>query len=426
MRLAHQLVLALVTVAVVASAASAYDYGFDPNKAAPAGDNYMYMELAQDPSYISSGVYAGKYEYFFDLYTLANGSGSTFYFLHLVGLDNSKIANAQTNRPAADGGGTVNTQRWGDPDGAYEVWPAATGRIMDLWTKYDNANATQATQFDAWRSSYDDGAGGWTDAGLGYAGGSTSNPHAYSEYVDYSGCGMEFWKAELTGVGQPLHWWNTLFGVSPTQDTIYLAGSTAWCTTGVPGLTMTLRVVYDEPIDPLTIGWSGDATIDNDILGDFTVSGPGFDLGDFDEDGDVDVDDINALCAGMGDSAFDLDGDGDADEDDLVFMVETLVELTDGSGRTGTWRGDINLDGLVNATDLALLAAGFGVVPPPPNFWLDGNLNCDALVDATDLAIMAEKFGLSAPPAPVPEPITLSLLGFGGLVPILSGLRRKS
>ena len=144
--------------------------------------------------------------------------------------------------------------------------------------------------------------------------------------------------------------------------------------------------------------------------------------GDFDGDGDVDADDIDILCANMGDADFDLDDDGDADEDDLILMIETLVELTDGSGRTGTQRGDINLDGLIDATDLALLAAGFGVLPPPANLWGDGNLNCDALVDATDLAIMAANFGYTAPPAPVPEPITMSLLSIGGL----ALLRRRS
>ena len=106
-------------------------------------------------------------------------------------------------------------------------------------------------------------------------------------------------------------------------------------------------------------------------------------LGDFDDDGDVDTDDIDLLCNNQGDSAFDVDGDGDADEDDLIFLVENLVELTDGSGRNGTQRGDINLDGLINGTDLALIATGFGVIPPPELLYGDGNLNCDELVNGT-------------------------------------------
>jgi len=420
MRYPLRFALAFLAVAAVASTASAYTYGYDPAKAALGGNSYMYMELAQDPTQLVGGAYDGKYEYFFDLYTLANGSGSTFYFLHLAGLDNSKILNAQPHRPAADGGGTVNTQRWGDPNGQYEVWPAATGRIFDLWTKYDNADINQATQFDAWRSSYDDGAGGWTDAGLGYAGGSTGNPHAYSDYVDYSGCGLEFWKAELTGPGQPLHWWNTQFGVAPTIDTVYLAGSTAWCTTGTPGLTMTLRVVYDDIIDPANIGWGGDGTLAYDILGDFTIDAPEFDPGDLDEDGDIDPDDVDILCGNVGSldpeilADMDLDLDGDVDEDDMIFLVENYLQYdTNGDGTPdgqGTFRGDFNTDGSLNGTDLSIMNTNFGAAVG----FAAGNANCDATVNGTDLSILAGQFGNVATAA-VPEPLTMGLLGLGGV-----------
>ena len=378
------------------------------------------MELAQDPTQIIGGLYDQKYEYYFDLYTLANGSGSTFYFLHLAGLDNGKILNAQTNRPAADGGGTVNTQRWGDPNGAYEAWPAATGRIFDLWTKTVNDTAIGATSFDKWRSSYDDGAGGWTDSGLGYAGSSTNNPHAYSDYVHYSGAGVDFWKAELTGPGQPLHWWNTQLGVAPSIDTVYLAGSTAWSTTGTAGLTMTLRIVYDEIIDPATIGWGGDGTLQYPVLVDFTVDVFTPDPGDLDEDGDVDPDDVDVLCANVGSldpnvlAVMDLDLDGDVDEDDMIVLVETLLEYdTDGDGTidgAGTFRGDFNVDGTVNGTDLSIMSGGFGTTTG----FAGGNANCDSTVNGTDLSILSSQFGNIATAA-IPEPVTLGLLSLGGL-----------
>ena len=415
------LTVSVIAVLLTASVASGYVYGFDPAKAAPAGDNYMYMELAQDPTLIPSGVYAGKYEYFFDMYTLANGAGSTFYFLHLVGLDNSKIANAETNRPAADygpgGETTVNTQRWGDPNGAYEAWPAATGRVMDLWSKGSNATVSDATNFDRWRTSYDDGSGGWTDSGLGYAGSSTDNPHAYGEYVNFSGHpAMEIWKAELTGAPpQPVHWWNTQFGVVPTQDTIYIAGSTVWSTTPTAGLTFTLRVVYDDIIDPATIGWSGDATIDNTILGDFDVFAVPL-PGDFDDDGDIDSDDIGLLCANLtgpgnpaGDPKYDLDGDGDADQADMDMLIHDLVEITGGDG-TGTEYGDFDLDGDIDTTDLTILATNYGV----GTTWAQGNANCDLVIDTTDLTIMATNFGFVASGA-VPEPATLFVMGCGAV-----------
>ncbi len=261
-----RILVATVLVAVLLTsgvASAAYVYGYDTAKGPLGGNNSMYMELAQNPVLISSGLYAGKYEYFFDLYNI----NTTFYYLHLTGLDNSKIANAQQLRPT--GADTVRTQRWGDPNGNYQAWPTPTGRILDLWSIGVNANLGSATAFDKWRSSYDDGAGGWTDSGLAIPEPSTNNPHSYNEYVVYNS-GGDFWKAELTGPGQPLHWWNTQFGTNPAQDTIYLAGTTSWSYTG-SGLVLTLRVVYDEEIDPLTIGWDGGATMAYDVLGDFTV-----------------------------------------------------------------------------------------------------------------------------------------------------------
>ena len=135
-----------------------------------------------------------------------------------------------------------------------------------------------------------------------------------------------------------------------------------------------------------------------------------FALGDLDEDGDIDVDDINLLCDNVGDPAFDIDGDNDADEDDLIYLVENLVELSDGSGRVGTQRGDFNLDGLVNAVDLAIMKSHFGQAGQT---WQTGNANCDDLVNATDLAVLRDTFGFEAPVA-VPEPTCLSLLGLAG------------
>ncbi len=414
--------VSVMAVLLTAGAASAYVYGYDPAKAAPAGDSYMYMELAQDPTYINDGVYAGKYEYFFDMYTLANGAGSTFYFLHLAGLDNSKIANAQTVRPDA---GTFKTQRWGDPNGAYEAWPDVTGRVLDFWDKGRNQYLSDATQFDVSRTSYSDGGAGWTDSGLGYAGSSTANPHAYSEYVPFSGSSAEIWKAELTGPGQPLHWWNTQFGVAPAIETIYIAGSTAWSTTATAGLTFTMRIVYDEPIDPLTIGWSGDGTLANTILGDFTVTGPPeYDLGDVDEDGDIDGDDIDMLAdyirtgvrpgLATGECDLSIDGlsegtDAAVDINDLNYLVHFLVETSLGNG---TEFGDFNLDGVIDATDLTRIATYFG----PGTTWAQGNANrnIDLTIDTTDLTILGTYYGFSSADA-IPEPMTISVLALGAI-----------
>ena len=134
--------------------------------------------------------------------------------------------------------------------------------------------------------------------------------------------------------------------------------------------------------------------------------------GDFDVDGDVDADDIDLLCENMGDPAFDLDGDGDADEDDQIFLIENLVELSDGSGRTGALRADFDLDGFIGATDLAIFQSSSG---SSGISYAGGNANCDDIVDGTDLAILAANFGFIAPPAPVPEPASAALLAMGAL-----------
>ena len=141
--------------------------------------------------------------------------------------------------------------------------------------------------------------------------------------------------------------------------------------------------------------------------------------GDFDLDGDIDADDIDILRDHVGNAAYDLDGDGDTDEDDLIYLVENLVELQDGSGRVGTMRGDFTLDGLVNATDLATMKAAYGTWPRD---WADGNANCDDIVNATDLAILDSMYGFVAPTgAPVPEPATLGM----ALVGITALLHRR-
>ena len=145
--------------------------------------------------------------------------------------------------------------------------------------------------------------------------------------------------------------------------------------------------------------------------------------GDFDGDGDMDADDIDILCANMGGDLdpYDLNSDGVVDEDDMVFHVETLIEYdTDGDGTpdgVGTYLGDFNLDGVVNATDLQLMKGTFGTTGVG---YAGGNANCDTVVNATDLQILKGTFGSAA--AGVPEPLTMGLLAVGGA----ALLRRRS
>lgn len=86
--------------------------------------------------------------------------------------------------------------------------------------------------------------------------------------------------------------------------------------------------------------------------------------------------------------------------------------------------GDANLDGEVNTSDLAILAANFSSTN---GTWVTADFSGDSLVDTSDLAILAATFGTSVgpatSPAAVPEPAGLALLGAAGL---LVAARRRS
>ena len=174
--------------------------------------------------------------------------------------------------------------------------------------------------------------------------------------------------------------------------------------------------------DPYSGYWFADQIDSDDPLAmQFYITLPPT-LGDFDGDGDIDADDIDILCDNMGGDVgtYDVDSDGDVDEDDLTYLIENFVELQDGSGRVGTKQGDFNLDGFVNATDLAIMKGTFGTSGVD---YADGNANCDELVNATDLAILKTNFGFVAlTGGVVPEPMTISLLAMGAL----ALLRRRS
>jgi len=188
------------------------------------------------------------------------------------------------------------------------------------------------------------------------------------------------------------------------------------------GLTKTFRIVH--PNAPGTINYWIHSYYGPEEQGSGTILGPGSGPppGDFDNDGDVDVDDINALCANMtgdgiplppGFEQYDLDNDGDADSADMDILIHDLVETTVG---LGTEYGDFNLDGKIDTVDLTILGTYFGV----GTSWSQGNANCDTTVDTVDLTILGTYFGFVAS-SPIPEPVTISLLGFGGL----AMLRRK-
>ena len=174
-----------------------------------------------------------------------------------------------------------------------------------------------------------------------------------------------------------------------------------------PELMATIRIVSDlAPYGEMSFQYYSSSTSNMS-----PISGPGTPtVGNFDGDADIDADDIDLLCANLGNVAFDVDGDGDADSDDVVFLVENLVVWNNGAGGgLGTVVGDFNFDGVVNGTDLSIMSGGFGTTTG----YAGGNANCDLVINGTDLSILSGKFGNTAVAA-IPEPATLSLLSLMG------------
>ena len=127
--------------------------------------------------------------------------------------------------------------------------------------------------------------------------------------------------------------------------------------------------------------------------------------------GGVDASDVDVLRANLSDPEYDFNFDGVGDAADIAHFIRTFADIT--GGRVGSEVGDVNLDGLINATDLALLAAGFG---QSGQGYADGTLDANDVTDATDLAILAENYGFAAPTgSAIPEPATMSLLALGAI-----------
>jgi hypothetical protein len=104
------------------------------------------------------------------------------------------------------------------------------------------------------------------------------------------------------------------------------------------------------------------------------------------QDGVVDAFDIDYVCMNFGDwsnltdaaeidLAADMNGDLVIDLEDVRVIVEDILD---------SQTGDVNLDGVVDATDVAIVTANQGT----NGGYADGDLNCDGVIDADDLAIV--------------------------------------
>lgn len=103
--------------------------------------------------------------------------------------------------------------------------------------------------------------------------------------------------------------------------------------------------------------------------------------GDVNQDGNLDSTDIDALFAaingGNDESIYDVDGSGIVDSDDVTHLVENVF---------GTFMGDANLDGQVDAIDLN--AVGIHWQNQEGGTWATGDFNGDGAVDPIDLNVV--------------------------------------
>ena len=134
----------------------------------------------------------------------------------------------------------------------------------------------------------------------------------------------------------------------------------------------------------------GDGFVEIEVV-DF-VTGTVNTNGDFDNDGDVDAEDIDSFLL-FSDNApargeldlFNLNLDGVITETDRAIHINSLVETS--NGQVGTFFGDINLDGTVDVLgDAFILVGNLG---SSSALYSDGDVNGDGRVD-----VLGDSFAL--------------------------------
>ena len=174
--------------------------------------------------------------------------------------------------------------------------------------------------------------------------------------------------------------------------------------------------------------WNGDGDFDSsDLVLAFATGGfeqgprpPLSTPGDFDNNGLLDLDDINLLlveiASGHGEG-FDLNKDGSVDDQDIAMWV----------GLKGTYLGDANLDGEFNSSDFVLIFQAGKYERDVETLWHEGDWNGDLRFNSADYVAAFHDYcfagdcGQLGPPpiSTVPEPAA------GNLVWLVACLRNS-
>ena len=167
-------------------------------------------------------------------------------------------------------------------------------------------------------------------------------------------------------------------------------------------------------------GWISDVRLYDHALSAEEVleamSGTTGNPADVDGDGDVDIDDIEALAAGIrAGNGVDLNGDGNADTGDHTALVKDILN---------TWIGDSNGDGEFNSSDFVKVFSEGKFETAEAATWGQGDWNGDGVFNSSDFVAAFSDGGFELGPRPaaaaasVPEPssVLLSVFGFLCLV----------
>jgi len=125
-------------------------------------------------------------------------------------------------------------------------------------------------------------------------------------------------------------------------------------------------------------------------------------IGDFDGDGDVDADDIDAYRGNIGQSAMGELAPLNLDQDEMITLADHNLLVTQhvqtSNNLTGTILGDANLDGTINVLGDALaLVSSLG--SDGNASWSDGDFNADGNVDVlNDAFILVGNLGTNNSP----------------------------